>query len=485
MDAADYLSHEEFAREHFGRCDFGDARLVRRARQSAAAILRHPGGTLPDKLRSNDLLGFYRLANNPKVTHQKMLSGHRQWVFEQLERMVDANEPPVVLMISDTTEVDLTGLSSADLGPIGNGGGWGLLCHNVLAYDYTHRRVIGLPNQLMHKRRTVKKGETAKQRREHPQRESRLWKNALADLPAAPAGQMRVHVADRGSDAFENMKFWQERGEHYVIRSKSNRKIMLPGGERARLHDFARSLPRVEQRVIDVCENHGQPARSATVAIAFAPVNVPAPMLRRGEYDGQPSEAWVIHVREVQAEEPTPPAKARKPAAKPSAQAKPTPLEWILLTNVPTHNATQAVERVEWYKCRPVIEEFHKSKKTGCGVELLQFTTRAAIEVSVALLSVVAVALLTMRDLSRDPVAKDQPASDVIDPIYVEVLSIMRFKRKQPLSIGQFFHALAYLGGHLNRRTDKPPGWLVLWRGWTQLQSMVSAVEADRRERCA
>jgi hypothetical protein len=45
--------------------------------------------------------------------------------------------------------------------------------------------------------------------------------------------------------------------------------------------------------------------------------------------------------------------------------------------------------------------------------------------------------------------------------------------------------ALARLGGHLDRKSDKPPGWLVLWRGWSRLQPMVEAVEADRRARCA
>jgi hypothetical protein len=60
----------------------------------------------------------------------------------------------------------------------------------------------------------------------------------------------------------------------------------------------------------------------------------------------------------------------------------------------------------------------------------------------------------------------------------------MRFKKRRSLSVADFFYALAYIGGHLNRKADKPPGWLILWRGWTKLQSMVSAVSEDRRSRC-
>jgi hypothetical protein len=319
---------------------------------------------------------------------------------------------------------------------------------------------------LTHKRRRVSKKETAAQKRRHPQRESRLWKRALQEVPPALAGQLRVHVGDRGADMFENIEFWEQRGEKYVIRSKSNRKMVLDNGQECRLHDYARGAKRVGERTIRVSANHGQPAREAKVAVGFAKVTLAAPKHKRGEHSDQPVQAWVIHVREVDA-----------PAG---CQA----LDWVLLSNVPVSSVEDAWERVDWYCCRPIIEELHKAMKTGCGIELLQFTTRKALEVTVALLSVVATRLLRLRDLSRDERAKDQPASEVIDPIYVEVLSVKRFKEKRRLTTHEFCMALAKLGGHLGRRTDKPPGWLVLWRGWMQLQPMVEAVEADRSRRC-
>jgi hypothetical protein len=378
----------------------------------------------------------------------------------------------VVLLISDTTEADFSGLESAeDLGPIGNGHCRGLLCHNVLAVDFDHRLVLGLANQVTHKRRRVSKTETKGQKRDAPERESRLWKRALEDVPVAAATaateRLRVHVCDRGADAFENIEFWENRGEKYVIRSKSNRKIVAEDGTKHRLHDYARQLKRVGERTIRVSENHGQPARIARIEIGFSKVILPAPRQRCGEHTNQPLASWVVHVREVDAPKGT------------------TPLEWILLSNVPVHNAEDAWLRVEWYRCRPIIEEFHKAMKTGCGIEQVQFTTRKALEVSLALLSVVATQLVRLRDLSRDEHAKDQPASEVIDPIYVEVLSLMLFKQVKPLTTHEFCMALAKLGGHLGRKSDKRPGWLVLWRGWMQLQPMVQAIEADRRRRCA
>ena len=275
-----------------------------------------------------------------------------------------------------------------------------------------------------------------------------------------------MNVCDRGADAFENIEFWENRGEKYVIRSKRDRKIMTEDGSPTRLHEYARAQPRVSERTVAVSANHRQGARQATVAMGFAKVTLPAPNNKRGEHSRRPVQSWVIHVLETH-----PPG---------GQQA----LEWILLSNVAAATSEDAQERVDWYRCRPIVEEFHKAMKTGCGIEELQFTTRKALEVTLALLSVVATHLLRLRDRSRDERTRDRPASETIDPIYVQVLSLMRFKQQRELTTHEFFMALAKLGGHLNRKSDGPPGWLVLWSGWTKLQPMVQAIEADRRARC-
>ena len=118
-------------------------------------------------------------------------------------------------------------------------------------------------------------------------------------------------------------------------------------------------------------------------------------------------------------------------------------------------------------------------------MESPQFTTRHALEVTVAVLSVVAVQLLRLRDLSRQPNAPTTPATEVVDADYVEVLSLWRYKEHRPdLTVRDFLWALAKLGGHLNRASDRPPGWLVLWRGWTNLQLLVDGARAVRLKRC-
>jgi Transposase DNA-binding len=73
MDANHSATTRSFGGHHFGACELGDARLTARLAKTANCCLAHPGGTLPDKLNSNaDLIGFYRLANNPKAVHRKL-----------------------------------------------------------------------------------------------------------------------------------------------------------------------------------------------------------------------------------------------------------------------------------------------------------------------------------------------------------------------------------------------------------------------------
>jgi hypothetical protein len=166
------------------------------------------------------------------------------------------------------------------------------------------------------------------------------------------------------------------------------------------------------------------------------------------------------------------------------APAGVAPLEWILLSDRPAGDLAEAGEVADWYGYRPIVEELHKGMKTGCGVETLQFTTEAAIRPVIALLSVVAVFLLGLRDAARDPATAAEPATRYVPVSYSEVLCSWRYGEVRPgWTVGEFYWALGRLGGHQNRKNGPPPGWLVLSRGWTRLQAMVDGVEAMGRSR--
>jgi hypothetical protein len=328
MEAIDLGAERSFGERHFGGCNLGDQRLTRRAVATADAFMRHPGGTFPDKLSDPAMLkGFYRLANNEKVKRQNLIAMHHRYT---LERMRTVNG--VVLVLHDTTELVFGGLDIDDLGPVGNGSEQGLLCHNSLAVDYDGHEVIGLANQVLQRRREVPRNESARQKREHPDRESRLWVKGVAGIPRRPGGAMWIHVADRGSDTFEFID-WAEREQHlYCIRGKSNRGIeVCVDGEwkEKKLHDYARTLATLSHRTVEVQGREGGKSRKAKVRVAASELRLRPPAHpNRGEHGDEPLRAWVVHVLEEK------PPKGVEP------------LEWILLTNVEVR--TGRMPKREW-----------------------------------------------------------------------------------------------------------------------------------------
>src|SRR5204862_906935 len=93
-----------------------------------------------------------------------------------------------------------------------------------------------------------------------------------------------------------------------------------------------------------------------------------------------------------------------------------------------------------------------------------------------------ALTLLNLRNASRRPDAKTRLASTLLAREYVEVLSAWRYRTlRNDLTVHEFFFALARLGGHQNRKSDHPPGWLILWRGWTKLQAMLDGYDAAKQ----
>ncbi|MCU0961431.1 MAG: IS4 family transposase [Pirellulaceae bacterium] len=465
-----------FGEVHFGQAELGDVRRTRRLVRTADLMCRRPGGSLPQKLRSpRDLRAFYRLVDCEQVTHQAILASHREATYRVISEM-----DSTVLVLHDATEMDFTTHRSLKgLGQIGNGHRCGYIVHNSLAVDPQTRQVLGLCNQVLHRRARVRSDETLAQKRQRASRESLLWVKGTAPLPA---NKQLVDVCDQGADTFEFLEHEAHSGRVFVIRAAYDRAILIGHGDaataqRSHLRTYAAQLPEQGRWVLSVTskvevqspKKKGQKAvvkrtaREAEMAVAYAPVQILPPSTRNGQHGREPLRMWVIRVWEVQP---------------PEGQER---LEWFLLTNEPTNTFDDAYRVVGWYECRWIVEEYHKGMKTGCRIESPQFTTEERLQPTIALLSIITLTLFAMRDASRRPDAKTRPATDIISEDYVAVLSVWRHgKVRMDWSIHEFYYALARLGGHQNRRSDHPPGWQTIWEGWKELQAMVCGADAAK-----
>ena len=459
-----------FAQANFGQVNLGDKRRTDRLVQSVEEMCRHPGGTLPDKLNQPaDLRGFYRLMDQSKVTHKVLMDGHTA----QTGRSIEALGSGTVLLLHDATELDYSSKKSLNgyLGQIGQGTGQGYICHNSLAVRADTGETLGLSSQILHHRAKVDKNETTCQKRQRKDRESRLWVEGAKASGPAPQGVQCVDVSDSLSDTFEYMAFEVAQGRRFLLRAREDRHLAKPLAGPSRLFEAVRQLQAAGAREVRVRQappqktgrkpRPGRKARTTMAKVAFAPVRIAPPCKRLGEYACQSLNLWAVRVWE------------------PVTPEGEEPLEWILLTNCPVLTCNEALERINWYELRWIVEEFHKSMKTGCGIETLQFEKIERLEPAIALISAVATTLLRLRDAARAPDADRRPATDVVDRVYVEALaSCYPGRLKRNPTVLQFYMHVARLGGHQNRKADGFPGWITLWRGWTKLESVVTGYTA-------
>jgi hypothetical protein len=101
-------------------------------------------------------------------------------------------------------------------------------------------------------------------------------------------------------------------------------------------------------------------------------------------------KVWVIRVWEEQAPEGE------------------EPLEWLRLPSVPTNMLDQAWERVDSYRSRWHVEDYHQCLKSGCRIEQRQLQTVDGLIRLLGLLPPLAVRLLQVRELARQ--APERPA---------------------------------------------------------------------------
>ena len=464
----DYASPPTLGHAIFDDAELGDQRRGRRLGELFDIMKRNPGGSFPEKFANPaDLRAFYRLCDNPSVTHEAIIAAIREHTFSKMASCTGR-----VLIVHDATELDYTSLKSLTdaLAQIGNGRGRGYICQNVIAVDGETGEVLGLVDQILHRRVKAPKKETLAQLRSRSTRESLLWLKGTKHLAS---DIQLIDVCDRGADTFEFLEHECKSGRHFLIRSCKKRQVYAghtPQEQQQYLPDFVAQLPVSGCFTMDVQYQKGvtgskaRPARLARkdveFSVAYSPLMVCRPQAKRGNHGNDPLPMYVVSVAEID------PPKGRDP------------IQWTLLTNEPVKSFKDAWRIIHWYERRWIIEEFHKGMKTGCSIEDMQFTNVERLKPAIALLSALAITLLNLRDLSRLPKAESTLATTCLDEVYVIVLSLWRYKKSKALTVHEFFYALARLGGHQNRSSDYQPGWIVLWRGWAKLQNMIHGYQA-------
>lgn len=465
-----------WAQTQFGAVALGDVRRSRRVVTLAAGWAREPGASIPRLSQGQAYASkaAYQLLGHAQATPDALQAPHRQHVAQQLQAS------GTFLLVEDTTELSWPEAAERrpGLGPVGLGKatGQGVLLHSLVAAAWPANDpepaakrpalpLLGLLDQQFHVRQPVPEAEKAhphggSRPRQGRVRESALWASSLRAVGQPPAGTRWVVVADRGADIYEHLQQCQTQGLGFVVRAAQNRALVAgpaktPAG---RLFELARAQPSAGTFTLSLRGRPRQPAREVVVQVSFSPgLALRAPQRPGGATGkGTPVPGSVVRVWEETG-----------PDAAPG-------LEWLLLCDQAVTDFAQALVCARQYTSRWLIEDFHKALKTGLGAEKLQLQTAARLFAAVALLSVVALALVDLREKSR--LEPDAPAET--SALTSLELRVLRYQSRRPLdTVRAVYLALAALGGHLGRTGDGPPGWQTLWLGRRSLRLLVEGVQ--------
>ena len=357
-----------WAQQEVAAAEFGDDRLDDRMGKLLSALGNRPNLSIPAACGGRaELKGAYRFFDNDKVTFDTVLAPH---VSRTLERVA---EQKVVLLVQDTSEIDLTRPEQevAGVGTL-DGSRSGFLLHEMQAFTPEGTPLGTVWAEIVNRTEGVSHASAAEKRHERKHtpiedKESMRWLTGLRQARAVAQQLPEVQcvcVADSEADIYE--LFAESRGAqpvHWLIRACQDR--ALETDSVGHLRDQVLATPVLYDVDLQIRGRHAKTAveerarrqnresRSAAVQVRAATLTLRPPW--RPDRELPPVQVNVVLVSE-----PNPPA------------GEP-PVEWILVTTLPIDTPEQVRAIVAYYCVRWCIEIFFRTLKSGCRIERRRF----------------------------------------------------------------------------------------------------------------
>ncbi len=443
---------EKWAEQELATVDLGDARRNKRLIRLVEDLAAQPTSSVPQACgNSAATSAAYDLWKSPYFQPSDIRQAHTASTIERIK----AHQ--TVLAIQDTTNIDLTNHpSTRGIGYLDHRKSAGIKVHSTLAVT-TSGVPLGIIEQQVWTRELANLGIAKKRReREIKEKESHRW---LAGLKVTenliPSDIQVVTVADSEADIFELFSQPRAANSHLLIRGTHNRKV---DHSAQYLHQAIRQTPAAGELSIEVKRNPTHQARTAVLTVRFATLEIQVPAHHIGRKQLQPVKLQVILALE---ENPEPGVK---------------PISWLLITSLEVNDLAAAVQCVEWYTYRWLIERYHYTLKSGCGIEKLQLETVRRIEMALATYTIVSWRLLWLTYSARtNPMAS---SAEVLETHEWQSLCATITKNpippKTPPSLQEAVRMIAMLGGFLGRKGDGEPGVKTIWRGLRRLHDIAA-----------
>lgn len=471
--------------------------LVNSMIEKSTVILRH----LADN--NAEERGYGRFLDNNKITTQDILSSYRPRVPENIAQMH-------ILMVEDTSEVSF-GLDSGKigLGKVGKGSSDGFFCHPVIGLDASTGGCLGLAamqvylrkeyepteSEIAKAKKSLEKSEIKRANKKgiefQPISEKRILREAREmhqkKVPfenkdryrwldtALEAAQyykeaaQRTVVCDREGDIFQALMGFHSQNLNFVVRSAHDRYLDYARNKKT-LHSEAEKWSEEHSYKVKLPKTDKRSAHEALLQISYGQVNIACPEALL-TYELPLSDGQLIAMM------PNLPVYAVRVFESPNTVVNnEEPIEWLLLTSIPVLNVEQALQIVQYYRWRWVIEQvFRTLKSQGLDIE------RSKVKEGLGLMKLSVLALIAATQIMQLVQARDGKTNQDIQAIFddCEIQAIQRLnsqlegkteKQKNPYppqSLAFAVWVIARLGGWKPAASPKPPGPITILNGFT------------------
>jgi hypothetical protein len=448
--------------------NFGDKRLNKRYGDLLNSFASTPTKSIPASCKSwGETLAAYRFLNHDNVTETEILAPHKTATLERIKK------EKIVLIPQDTTEIDFTGRKSlSGIGYLTQESGQGFYLHPSVAYT-PEKCCLGVIDLQTWTRTTIgKRG----QRKNKPieEKESYCWLKgyeAANEIALSSPTTMIVSISDREGDIYDVLEKLpsEENKAYWLIRSQHNRSILNEASQKfdsqlRKSVGLSEPIGKMEFKMPagisyrNTKRRHARTERLVRQEVRVCTVWLRPPRSKLKKFESIPIN--VVHCKEIDP---------------PSGEEA---VEWFLLTSIPIQDVETAMEVVNWYLCRWLIETFFKVLKSGCLVEELQFETLKGTINCIAFYMIVSWRIIYLTMLGRS--CPEMDCSVVFETSeWQAVYAIVKKQSppKKPPTLNEIILMIAKLGGFLGRKSDGYPGPQVMWIGIQRMRDFTLAWE--------
>ena len=450
----------------------GDSRIDRRFVTVACDAIENPAARINHA--SEDWAatkGAYRFFSNPKADKEKIMECHKTNTINRMKGK------KTVLTIQDSSYLDFTNHTKLKgKGPIGTRQQKtsGYVMHSTLAITTEGLPLGMLTLDLWARPQFEDKAKKPTSSKED--KESYKWIKALKEINEINSDVDIINISDREADFYDYFAEAKELDQKIIVRARYDREIQEDDSSESkeeaenknRMWDHMSKQPVCFHDRVEISRNHinlkGKNYKEyRKKRMAELEIRVGKVTLKPSKYSKK-TESLVynlIFAKEVNAPEGV------------------TPLEWMLVTNLPIDSIEDVSKVIKYYRLRWSIEEYHKVLKTGCGIEKCLLEDTESMFRYITLFCIVAWRLFWITRMQRiDP---NQPCTAALTDVEWKGLYCYLHKTKEPPdkvpTIREAIVWVARLGGFLARKGDGEPGIITVWRGWSRLHDIVVVYE--------